>query len=49
MSLIEAKHITKDYQAGEVTVRALKGVSFEIEPTSMCPSWVPRGAGRPLS
>lgn len=46
MSLIEAKHITKDYQAGEVTVRALKGVSFTIEPTSFVSFVGPSGSGK---
>ena len=32
MELIAAENISKDYQVGEVSVRALKGVSFEIEP-----------------
>ena len=34
MGLIVAENISKDYQVGEVTVRALKEVSFEIEPAS---------------
>jgi len=32
MSLITAENVRKDYQAGEVSVRALKGISFAIEP-----------------
>jgi len=31
MGLIIAENITKDYHVGEVTVRALKGVSFNMD------------------
>ena len=34
MSLIVSTDLTKNYRAGEVEVRALKGLSFEIEPAS---------------
>lgn len=34
MSLIFADNIQKDYKTGEVVVKALKGLSFEIAPAS---------------
>ena len=34
MELIKAENIGKDYTVGEVTIRALDGVSFGIEPAS---------------
>ncbi|RJQ53327.1 MAG: ABC transporter ATP-binding protein [Nitrospiraceae bacterium] len=46
MSLIVAENIQKDYFAGEVTVRALKGLSFEIEPASFVSFVGPSGSGK---
>ncbi len=46
MSLISAENIQKDYKAGEVTVRALKGLSFEIEPASFVSFVGPSGSGK---
>jgi putative ABC transport system ATP-binding protein len=46
MGLIVATRITKDYQTGDVTVRALKGVSFEIEPGSFVSFVGPSGSGK---
>jgi len=46
MELIVAENITKDYQVGEVTVRALKGVSFGIEPGSFVSFVGPSGSGK---
>jgi putative ABC transport system ATP-binding protein len=46
MGLIVAENITKDYHAGEVTVRALKGVSFGIEPGSFISFVGPSGSGK---
>lgn len=46
MSLIDATNITKDYQIGDVTVRALKGLSFEIEPASFVSFVGPSGSGK---
>lgn len=46
MSLIVAENLQKDYQAGEVTVRALKGVTFNIEPASFVSFVGPSGSGK---
>jgi len=46
MSLIVAANITKEYQTGDVTVRALKGLSFEIEPASFVSFVGPSGSGK---
>ena len=57
MSLIVAKNITKDYQVvatkvskdyqtGEVLIRALRDVSFEIEPASFVSFIGPSGSGK---
>ncbi len=46
MSLIEARNINKDYQVGEVYVRALKGVGFAIEPGSFVSFIGPSGSGK---
>ncbi len=46
MKLIIAENVTKDYQAGEVTVRALKGVSFDIESASFVSIVGPSGSGK---
>lgn len=46
MSLIMAENVWKDYQAGEVSVRALKGISFAIEPASFVSFVGPSGSGK---
>ena len=46
MTLIVAENITKDYQVGEVSVSALKGVTFEIEPASFVSFVGPSGSGK---
>lgn len=46
MSLITAHNLCKDYQTGEVIVRALKGLSFEIEPASFVSFVGPSGSGK---
>jgi putative ABC transport system ATP-binding protein len=46
MALIEAENITKSYQAGEITVQALKGVSFSIEPAAFVSFVGPSGSGK---
>lgn len=46
MSLIIAENIQKDYRTGELTVKALKGLSFEIEPASFVSFVGPSGSGK---
>ena len=46
MALIAAQQIGKEYQVGEVVVRALKDVSFEIEPASFVSFIGPSGSGK---
>src|SRR4030042_6257297 len=46
MTLIVAENVTKDYQVGEVSVSALKGLSFEIEPASFVSFVGPSGSGK---
>ena len=46
MSLILAQNLTKDYHSGEVVVRALKGLSFGIEPASFVSFVGPSGSGK---
>ena len=46
MSLVLAANLTKSYQTGEVEVRALQGVSFEIEPKSFLAFVGPSGSGK---
>ncbi|RJQ16203.1 MAG: ABC transporter ATP-binding protein [Nitrospiraceae bacterium] len=46
MSLIIAENVRKDYRAGEITVRALKALSFEIEPASFVSFVGPSGSGK---
>ena len=46
MGLIVAEDITKDYQMGEVTVSALKGVNLTIEPASFVSIVGPSGSGK---
>ena len=46
MELVVAENITKDYRTGEVTVRALKGASFSIEPASLVSFVGPSGSGK---
>jgi putative ABC transport system ATP-binding protein len=46
MSLIVAENLTKDYQAGEVIVPAIRGVSFEIAPASFVSFIGPSGSGK---
>lgn len=44
MGLIVAENIGKNYQVGEIAVRASKGVSFTIEPASLV-AFVMRDSG----
>lgn len=46
MALIVAKDINKDYQVGELIVKALKDVSFDIEPASFVSFVGPSGSGK---
>ena len=46
MSLISAEHISKEYRVGEMSVQALRGVSFEIEPASFVSFIGPSGSGK---
>lgn len=46
MPLIAAENLRKDYQTGEVTVKALKEISFEIEPSSFVSFVGPSGSGK---
>jgi putative ABC transport system ATP-binding protein len=46
MGLIVAENIGKNYQVGEIAVRALKGVSFAIEPASFVSFVGPSGSGK---
>jgi putative ABC transport system ATP-binding protein len=46
MSLIVADNVRKDYRIGDVTVAALKGLSFAIEPASFVSFVGPSGSGK---
>lgn len=46
MGLIVAEQIHKEYRMGDVTVSALKGLSFEIEPASFVSFVGPSGSGK---
>ncbi len=46
MSLVIAENITKDYQAGEVVIPALRGISFKIDPASFVSFIGPSGSGK---
>jgi putative ABC transport system ATP-binding protein len=46
MPLIAADNLHKDYHVGEVTVEALQGLSFEIEPASFVSFVGPSGSGK---
>lgn len=46
MSLINAKDLVKTYQTGEVEVKAIRGVSFGIEPASFVSFVGPSGSGK---
>lgn len=46
MKLIKAENIGKDYTVGEVTIRALDGVSFEIDQASFVSFVGPSGSGK---
>jgi len=46
MALIKAENIVKDYRVGEVLIRAIDGVSFEIEEASFVSFVGPSGSGK---
>ena len=46
MNLIIAENLSKTYISGEVTIDALKGLSFEIEPASFISFVGPSGSGK---
>ncbi len=46
MSLIKAENVTKVYQAGDVSVEAIRGVDFEIDPASFVCFVGPSGSGK---
>jgi putative ABC transport system ATP-binding protein len=46
MSLVKAENISKVYQTGEVAIKALKDVSFRIEPASFVSFVGPSGSGK---
>jgi putative ABC transport system ATP-binding protein len=46
MALIEANELNKVYEAGEIKVTALKGLTFEIEPASFVSFVGPSGSGK---
>ncbi len=46
MSLVEAKRLEKTYMSGEVSVQAIRGVDFTIEPGSFVSFVGPSGSGK---
>ena len=46
MNLVNAEDVTKNYQAGEVVIPALQGISFTIDPASFVSFIGPSGSGK---
>ena len=46
MSLINANNLEKTYQIGEISVKAIRGVNFTIEPASFVSFVGPSGSGK---
>jgi putative ABC transport system ATP-binding protein len=46
MGLIKAENVSKNYRMGEITIPALRGVSFTIEPASFVSFVGPSGSGK---
>lgn len=46
MPLISAGNLHKDYHVGEVTIQALRGLTFDIEPASFVSFVGPSGSGK---
>ncbi|MEA2014038.1 MAG: ATP-binding cassette domain-containing protein, partial [Thermodesulfobacteriota bacterium] len=46
MSLVEMNGVTKDYEMGETTVHALKGITLRIRAGDFMSVWGPSGSGK---
>jgi putative ABC transport system ATP-binding protein len=46
MSIVVARQLSKEYVAGDITVRAIRGVDFTIEPASFVSFVGPSGSGK---
>jgi len=46
MSIVVARQLSKEYVAGDITVRAISGVDFTIEPASFVSFVGPSGSGK---
>lgn len=46
MSLVRAHHLEKQYVAGDIIVKAIRGVDFSIEPASLVSFVGPSGSGK---
>ncbi len=46
MALVTAHNLTKNYTAGEITVKAIRGVDFSIDPGSFVSFVGPSGSGK---
>lgn len=46
MAYISLKGITKEYQMGEITIKALSGVNLDVERSELCIVVGPSGAGK---
>ena len=47
--VVEVREVRKTYQLGETEVHALRGVSVNIKPAILSPSWAPVVAASPPS